>query len=42
MTAASAKRAALGAGAIVMDTIAANDKRKPTSRSSGSASCGRT
>jgi uncharacterized protein (TIGR01319 family) len=28
MTAASAKRAALGAGAIVMDTIAANDKRK--------------
>ena len=29
MTAASAKRAALGAGAIVMDTIAANDKRKP-------------
>lgn len=29
MTAASAKRAALGAGAIVMDTIAANDKRPP-------------
>jgi uncharacterized protein (TIGR01319 family) len=29
MTAASAKRAALGAGAIVMDTIAANDKRRP-------------
>lgn len=29
MTAASAKRAALGAGAIVMDTIASNDKRKP-------------
>src|SRR5690242_15209140 len=29
MTAASAKRAALGAGAIVMDTIAANDKRLP-------------
>lgn len=29
MTAASAKRAALGAGAIVMDTIAANDRRKP-------------
>jgi uncharacterized protein (TIGR01319 family) len=29
MTAASAKRAALGAGAIVMDVIAANDKRKP-------------
>lgn len=29
MTAASAKRAALGAGAIVMDTLAANDKRKP-------------
>ena len=28
MTAASAKRAALGAGAIVMDTIAANDKRR--------------
>jgi len=29
MTAASAKRAALGAGAIVMDTISSNDKRKP-------------
>jgi len=29
MTAASAKRAALGAGAIVMDVIAANDRRKP-------------
>jgi uncharacterized protein (TIGR01319 family) len=29
MTAESAKRAALGAGAIVMDVIAANDKRKP-------------
>ena len=29
MTAASAKRAALGAGAIVMDTIAANDRRRP-------------
>jgi uncharacterized protein (TIGR01319 family) len=29
MTAESAKRAALGAGAIVMDTIASNDKRKP-------------
>jgi len=29
MTAASAKRAALGAGAIVMDTIAGNDKRRP-------------
>jgi len=29
MTAESAKRAALGAGAIVMDTIAANDNRKP-------------
>ncbi|MGE3314665.1 MAG: glutamate mutase L [Planctomycetaceae bacterium] len=29
MTAASAKRAALGAGAIVMDTIASNDKRLP-------------
>jgi uncharacterized protein (TIGR01319 family) len=29
MTAASAKRAALGAGAIVMDVLAANDKRKP-------------
>ena len=29
MTAASAKRAALGAGAIVMDTIATNDKRRP-------------
>ncbi len=28
MTAASAKRAALGAGAIVMDVMAANDKRK--------------
>ncbi|NQU26849.1 MAG: glutamate mutase L, partial [Candidatus Marinimicrobia bacterium] len=28
MTAASAKRAALGAGAIVMDVIASNDKRK--------------
>jgi uncharacterized protein (TIGR01319 family) len=28
MTAASAKRAALGAGAIVMETLAANDKRK--------------
>ncbi len=28
MTAASAKRAALGAGAIVMDVIAANDKRR--------------
>jgi len=32
MTAASAKRAALGAGAIVMDTIASNDKRKPHER----------
>ncbi len=29
MTAASAKRAALGAGAIVMDTIATNDRRLP-------------
>ena len=29
MTGASAKRAALGAGAIVMDMIAANDKRLP-------------
>ncbi len=29
MTAASAKRAALGAGAIVMDVIASNDRRKP-------------
>ncbi|TWT60409.1 glutamate mutase L [Rubinisphaera italica] len=29
MTAASAKRAALGAGAIVLDMIASNDKRKP-------------
>jgi uncharacterized protein (TIGR01319 family) len=29
MTAESAKRAALGAGAIVMDVIAANDERKP-------------
>ena len=28
MTAASAKRAALGAGAIVMDVIASNDKRQ--------------
>ena len=29
MTAASAKRAALGAGAIVMDVIASNDRRRP-------------
>jgi len=29
MTGASAQRAALGAGAIVMDVLAANDKRKP-------------
>jgi len=29
MTAESAKRAALGAGAIVMDVMAANDQRKP-------------
>ena len=29
MTAASAKRAALGAGAIVIDVIASNDKRLP-------------
>ena len=29
MTAESAKRAALGAGAIVMDAIAGNDRRKP-------------
>ncbi len=29
MSAASAKRAALGAGAIVMDVIASNDRRKP-------------
>lgn len=29
MTAASAKRAALGAGAIVMDVLAANDRRRP-------------
>ena len=29
MTAASAKRAALGAGAIVMETIASNDRRRP-------------
>lgn len=29
MTAESAKRAALGAGAIVMDTIASNDPRRP-------------
>ena len=32
MTAASAKRAALGAGAIVMDTIASNDRRRPHER----------
>jgi uncharacterized protein (TIGR01319 family) len=32
MTAESAKRAALGAGAIVMDVIASNDKRKPHER----------
>ncbi len=32
MTAASAKRAALGAGAIVMDTIASNDKRRAHER----------
>jgi len=32
MTAASAKRAALGAGAIVMDVIASNDRRKPHER----------
>ena len=35
MTAASAKRAALGAGAIVMDTIASNDKRRPHERICG-------
>ena len=29
MTAASAKRAALGAGAIVLETLAANDRRQP-------------
>jgi len=29
MSAASAERAALGAGAIVMDTLSANDRRKP-------------
>ena len=29
MSAASAKRAALGAGAIVMETIASNDRRRP-------------
>ena len=29
MSAASAERAALGAGAIVMETLASNDKRKP-------------
>ncbi len=29
MSAASAKRAALGAGAIVMETLAANDRRRP-------------
>jgi len=29
MTAASAKRAALGAGAIVMEVLAANDRRRP-------------
>lgn len=29
MTAASAERAALGAGAIVMETLASNDKRRP-------------
>ncbi|MFQ5653778.1 MAG: glutamate mutase L [Planctomycetota bacterium] len=29
MTAASAKRAALGAGAIVMDVLASNDRRRP-------------
>jgi uncharacterized protein (TIGR01319 family) len=33
MTAESAKRAALGAGAIVMDTIAGNDRRKPHEQS---------
>jgi uncharacterized protein (TIGR01319 family) len=32
MTAASAKRAALGAGAIVMDVIASNDRRKAHER----------
>ncbi|MHB2019245.1 MAG: glutamate mutase L [Candidatus Xenobia bacterium] len=32
MTAESAQRAALGAGAIVMDTLAANDKRLPHQR----------
>jgi hypothetical protein len=39
MTAESATRAALGAGAIVMDAIAVNDQPRPrTRRSSGSAS----
>ena len=32
LTAESAERAALGAGAIVMDTIASNDKRLPHER----------
>ena len=32
MTAESAERAALGAGAIVMDVIASNDKRLPHER----------
>ena len=42
MTGESAQRAALGAGAIVMDVIAANDGRRPHERSSASAACAPT
>ncbi len=42
MTGESAERAALGAGAIVMDIIASNDGRLPHQKIRGSASSGPT
>ena len=42
MTGESAERAALGAGAIVMDVLATNDGRRPHERSSASVGSGPT
>ena len=42
LTAESAERAALGAGAIVMDVIASNDKRLPHEKLNGSGTSGPT
>ena len=42
MTGESAQRAALGAGAIVMDVIALNDGRRPHEKIQRCASCAPT